>query len=160
MHFSTTAATAVSLLTILSSTAASPSDRLFTRDIGRGKTTCVGTNDILYSDYRLFIDGSKQANAGLGTKASDCGHGFLDNLHGQCGLGILKWYCEPRNGGFAIAFRAPETCSMSNVQNSIWLATNPHMDGVTCTDTVPPSLVHDIEEVMEALLKVVTSWGE
>jgi hypothetical protein len=160
MRFSSLASTATVLLTLLSPTEASPSERLATRDIGHGKTTCVGTNDILFSDYRLFIDGNKQVDAGLGTKASDCGHGFLDNLHGQCGLGILKWYCERRDGGFAIAFRAPETCSTSNVQNAIWLATNPHMDGVSCTDTVPENLIKTVEEVMKLLLKVVTSWGK
>lgn len=164
MKFTSLIASTLYLLSFLSFPAsaapwseASPSRRSAT--IPAGETTCVGQNDILFSDYRLFLDTS-QLKGAFGLTASDCGNGFKDNLHGQCGLGVTQWHCDVKDGGLAVAFRIPETCSTKKVQNSIWLATSPHMEGVTCSDAINPNILKVVLEVLEELAKVILSWAK
>lgn len=59
--------------------------------------------------------------------------GFLDNLHGQCGLGITSYNCNASSTGqMNVTFVVPVTCQGSSIQNAIWLASVPHIEGVGC----------------------------
>jgi hypothetical protein len=156
MHFNTAIFSASILLTSLIPQALSaPTTSFRTRDIGPGNSNCSGVGNHIdpsaASDYAIFIDGTNQVDAGLGTKPEDCGHGFLDNLHGQCGLGIINWTCNIQDGGYAIGFTSPITCQGSSIQNAIWLATNPHMDGVICQWYSPDDGESIIDEILESL---------
>ena len=120
MHFTTT--TLLSLLPLL--TRATP---LMSRQVG-GTGQCGGFQNAIdhtaASDYALQL--SNGQNAGL------C-QGFLDNLHGTCGLGIINWKCANNNGVTGISFTAPTTCLGSQIQNTVWVATLPHIPDVVCS---------------------------
>lgn len=76
------------------------------------------------SDYTLYL--SNGQDAGL------C-QGFLDNLHGTCGDRIINWKCGNDGGNTGISFTAPVTCQGWQIQNTVWVATLPHVGGVECS---------------------------
>jgi hypothetical protein len=76
-----------------------------------------------YSTYQLVL------TTGEG---NDYCQGFLDNLHGNCGLGITNYQCGVKDGQAGITFNAPTTCLGKSIEGAIWNTNGVHLGGVTC----------------------------
>ena len=99
----------------------------------RGQTIwgqCAGTQNSIVpsaaSDYALTLTNGQ--NSGI------C-QGFLDNLHGTCGDGVTNWNCNSVDGTAKMAFTVPVTCQGWQIQNTVWVASQPHIGGVECSWT-------------------------
>ena len=86
------------------------------------------------------IDSSAASNYAVTMSQTDPGicQGFLDNLHGGCGLGITSYSCNAApSGQMNVTFVAPTTCQGSSISNAITAASKPNVKNAPCSFAEP-----------------------